>query len=283
MSTAAPPPSDPFGQAPAAPTGQFGQPAPQQPAPASSGPAAQQPGRPAPGRDLGADLSASMSWAWKTFTRNLGAFAVPAVVYGLIWASLVIAAVVVGMILMFSAMNVDPNAAPGEGVTIDWGRYIGSMAVMYGGALVASFPLIFWQTGITRAGRAVIDGRRPGIGEGFSGTGRMLLTALLMTVLTVIGSLLFVIPGMIVAVLGMLAIPAAARGAGPVDAIKESVALVKANLGTAIVTLLVAGAISSAVGMTVVGVLVAMPIQMLMFEALYERLRGNELPEPAAA
>ena len=91
------------------------------------------------------------------------------------------------------------------------------------------------------------------------------------------------IPGLIASVLLFFAIPASARGASPVEAIKQSVALVRANLGTTIVAWLVLSVVGSAAGMFVLPIIVTIPFYVLFQLGMFERLQGRELPDPARA
>jgi uncharacterized membrane protein len=94
---------------------------------------------------------------------------------------------------------------------------------------------------------------------------------------------LLYVPGLIMAVLGFLALPAAINGARPIDAIKESVALVRANLGTVIVVYLVTSLIVSMASMFVVTIVVAVPLMTMVQVALYDRLNHRLPVEPVAA
>src|SRR5699024_12000169 len=105
-----------------------------------------------------------------------------------------------------------------------------------------------------------------------SGPGRVSLTALLVVVLVVIGTFLLSLPGIIAGVFLMYAIPAAVRGASPVAALKESVALARAHLGTTVVGYLALMVASYAGSMVVIGMIAAIPFGVLLQLALYERL-----------
>ena len=109
----------------------------------------------------------------------------------------------------------------------------------------------------------------------------MILTVLLYGLAVFVGMLVFYIPGVIAAVMLMYAIPASLRGASPVEAMKESFSLAKANLGTTIIAYLVLTVVTSVASMIVIPVLVLAPFTMLFQLGMYERLSGRQLAEPA--
>jgi hypothetical protein len=238
---------------------------------------------PPPGTDLGTDLKESLNWGWKAFSRNVAAFLVPGVVYTVAMFVLVSAVVIIAMVIGFGviagASSADPDYIGAAG--------LGGMLVIYIGVFasipLAMIPSILWQSGTGRAVGIVRDGGRPTIKDAFIGPGRLMLTALLYALLVGVGMVLFYVPGLIMAVLGFLALPAAINGARPIDAIKESVALVRANLGTVIVVYLVTSLIVSMASMFVVTIVVAVPLMTMVQVALYDRLNHRLPVEPVAA
>ncbi|GLI32236.1 MULTISPECIES: hypothetical protein [Brachybacterium] len=268
---------DPYGQDP------FAHGAQPQGAPAHGSPGAAPQGSagapgPAPGTDLGADLGAGLRFARDAMLRNPVAFIVPGVIYGVLAFVLIIGATILGFVL----------AAPQiEAAAYSEDPPLGVFLTIYGlialGGL-ASMPLMwFWQSGAVRAGAEVIAGRRPSFGQAMIGTGRILLTMLLVTVIVWVGLVLFYIPGLIASVLLAYALPASARGARPVEAIKESFSLVKNNLVTVIVAALVIAAIGTVAGFLVITLVVIIPFTVLFQQGIYERLSGRELAEPVRA
>lgn len=271
-------------QTPSQPSrGQWGQPAPQAEQPgapaidsAPYAPAGQRP----PGTDLGSDISAAMRWMWQSFTRNLSAFLVPGIVYGLLMLLLIggaIAAYVWGFV---SDMQYDPVA--GE-YTPNLERLLIGLGIFTGLSLLTMIPSLLWQSGSARAAATIVDGRRPSTGEAFTGPGRVITTALLVAVITFIGSLLCYLPGILAAFFFLWAIPASAHGASPIEALKESARLAKENVATSIVTMLIIYAASSIGGMFLLPLVVLPALTALFLRGMYERLNGRELVEPQAA
>lgn len=231
---------------------------------------------PEPGTDLGADLGAALSFAAKGLWRSLVAFLVPGIVYVLLIVVVSVAAVIAMMVVVFSRLP-DPSVEPGLG-----DMAIG-FAVMSGVLLLLAPVQLLWQAGSARAAEVIREGGRPTIVQAFFGPVRIVVTALLVTAITLVGTLLFYLPGLAAAVALMYAIPAAARGASPVAALKESVGLARRNLGTTVVSYLVLIATSYVVSLVFVVAVVLTPFVVLFEIGVYERLNGRRLPDPARA
>lgn len=235
---------------------------------------------PAPGTDLAADLGAALSFAGRALLRNPASFLVAGLVYSLIILVITTGGVAASIAVMLSRMETSPSGIPGEPSGID-------LLVLYAVVLVilllALPATLLWQSGSARAAETLLEGRRPRIGEAMVGPVRVMLTALLVTAITGVGLLLCYLPGLVAAVLLMFSIPAAARGASPIEAIRESIALVRANIGTSIVSYVVISVISSIASSLIIGVIVAIPFIVLFEMGMYERLNRRELPEPARA
>lgn len=245
------------------------------PAPAGQGPATVVP---PPGTDLASDLGAALRFAGNALLRNPVAYLVSGLLYTVVLIVLGIAAVVVAVIVLAGmvSQSPDPEQVPLRELIVFYAVFFAMMLPMIPVALL-------WESGAGRAAEVVVEGGRPTLGQAMVGPMRIILTALLVGVITLIGSLLFYIPGLIASVLLFFAIPASARGASPVEAIKQSVALVRANLGTTIVAWLVLSVVGSAAGMFVLPIIVAIPFYVLFQLGMFERLHGRELPDPARA
>jgi hypothetical protein len=288
-------------------SGQWGQPGPQQPDPQQPGPQQPQggwnppgpqgqagygpqgqtgygpqsgpvPGAPAPGTDLGADLGASFTWMWRAFSRNLGAILVPGIVYGLVMLLFIGGAIVGGAAYMIHAMG--PGMNPDA---LSFGQLIGFYGIVLLAAPFAVVITLLWQSGVAKAAGSIMTGRRPGIGESFVGSGRVMLTALVVSLLIGIGMALCYLPGLVLAVLLFFAIPAAAHGAGVVDAITQSFSLVTKNLPLVIVSYLILAVGSSILSSFLIGVVVTTPLMLLFQFALFERVNHRVAPEPVRA
>lgn len=286
--TAFPPPPSPN---PAPDAGQaYGQPSPTPwtagtdsfssaaPGPQDPAPQAAAPHTPAPGTDLASDLGAALKFAGNALLRNPAAYLVSGLLYFVVMMVIIVAAVVVPIMVLFGMLvNAPVTDEPP----------LGEILLVYALTFAFLLPLIplmtLWQTGAARSGQMILEGGRPTIGQTMVGPMRIFLTALLVGVIAFIGALLLYIPGVIASVLLFYAIPAAARGASPVESLKQSVALARANLGTTIVAWLVLTMIGSVAGMFVLPAIVAIPFYVLFQMGMFERLKGRELPEPAQA
>jgi uncharacterized membrane protein len=272
----------PWQQRPGIPTSPSDGPAPQPgqvPGGAQSFGAPQPPGTPAPGSDLGSDLGAALRWMWQAFARNVAAFLVPAIVWTVVIAALATGAAVIGLVVFFGM--VDGTTGPYENPPL--GPLLVMIVIVLVGVLLGAVVSLLWQTGAARAADTVRGGGRPRTGASFAGGGRLLLTALLIALMVLVGTLLAYLPGIAVSIFTFFALPAAARGAGPVEAIKESFSLVKNNFATTIVAYLILMAGSTVLGFLVVGTVLLIPLLMLFQFGLYERLNGRDPVEPVRA
>lgn len=243
------------------------------PAPGPSAPAAP------PGTDLGADVGAAARFAGRALLRSplalLGA--------GALYSVLLVLVVVVGFVAALLLAIALVEAGPSTGGELTPGQFVAVLAASFGVVLVALPVGVLWQAATARAGSVILDGGRPSVGEALIGRGRVLLTALLVLALTILGTILLYLPGLVAAVLLMYAVPAAARGASPLAAMRESVSLARSHLGTTVVGTLLMMAASYLSGLVVIGFIAAVPFTVLFQLALYERLSGREVPEPAQA
>ncbi|MGY5764071.1 hypothetical protein ACXET9_02575 [Brachybacterium sp. DNPG3] len=232
---------------------------------------------PKPGTDLAADLGAALSFAGRALLRNPVTYLVVGAIYFVVIMVISAGAVAAGVGYMLS----QADALTGDEPPI--GMLLVMYAIVFGIVLLAVPVSLLWESGSGRAAEIVLEGGRPSIGQAMVGPGRIILTALLVGLITGVGTLLLYIPGLIASVLMFYAIPAAARGASPVAAVKESFALARANLGTTIVAWLILNVISSVAGGLIIGIVVALPFIILFQLGMYERISGRALPEPAMA
>jgi hypothetical protein len=260
-------PQDPYGAAPAAGAAGAGQ----APAPGATGPA--------PGTDLGADLGAALRFAGRALLRNALTLLGAGLLYSVVMAVVIAGAVTGFVMLLINAADAAPSAT-NEPTAVEILLLIAlSLVIM----VIAVLFAMLWQSGAARASGVIREGGRPSFGQALIGPGRILATALLVLVITAVGSILLYLPGIIAAVVLMYAIPAAVHGASPVAALKESFALARANLGTTIVAYLVYMVASYLGGLIVIGIIAVTPFAILFQMGLYERLNGRQLPEPAGA
>ncbi|MET0435342.1 MAG: hypothetical protein ABW025_14355 [Cellulomonas sp.] len=261
-------PQQPYGQQPPP-----GQPyPPQQPYPQPG--YAQQPyGAPAYGAPTaGTSVGDAFSWGWTKFTQQVGPFLLGVLAY--LAVIVVVTAVLFAVILGGTVASVDPDTQElrnGAGV----GLVFGYLVV----AAVALLLSAFMQAGVTRATLEVADGRRIEVGTffRFDDFGKVVVAALLVGLGTAVGTLLFVIPGLVFAFLAQFTLFFVIdKRMAPVDAIRASFTLVGRNLG-AVLLLFLAVYAANLVGSALCGVgqLVSFPVGLLATTWMYRRLQDE--------
>ncbi len=228
----------------------------------------------------------AISWSWNKFTQNAVALAVPLVIYGLAMAAVI--GIPLGIAFATSATttstvtdygyDVSYEATSSQFSAIGWiVTIIGYIAVF----LVA----IYMQAGLATGCLDIADGKPVSIGTFFKprNLGMVLVTGLVVIVLTAIGSMACVIPGLIFLFLAQFAVLAAVdRSLSPIDSIKASIATVRSELGNSALSWLVqyaavlVGEIACFVGM-VVGI----PVASLIQTYTYRKLSGGQVVELA--
>ncbi|GLD22701.1 hypothetical protein Mkiyose1386_06940 [Mycobacterium kiyosense] len=279
--TPAPPPQGPPGgyQAP----GGYGGPPP--PPPGYGAPSAPPAGYPPPGYGApaggpGASFSVgeAFSWAWGKFTKNAAALAVAGVIFvvglGILFAILY-TSLIAGM-MNASTTTYDPNTGAYQ---TDASLGAGSLILGLLLGLLLAVVSFYMQASFISGSLDVADGKPVTVASFLKprNFGPVLLTALLVMVGTSIGSILCYIPGLIFSFLTMFALQFAVdRSLSPVDSIKASIALTRANVGPSLLTWLVQIAVmlvgEFACG---VGLIVAIPVAFLIQTYAYRKLTGG--------
>ncbi|NHT17810.1 hypothetical protein [Cellulomonas sp. IC4_254] len=256
------PPQQPYAQQPYGQPG-YGQPGYGQPAYA-------QPAYGAP--TTGTGVGDAFSWGWTKFTQQVGPFLLGVLAYLVVIG--VASAVLFAVILGGTVASVDPETQElrnGAGFGLVFG-YLVVLAVI----LLLS---AFMQAGVTRASLEVADGRRIEIGTffRFDEFGKVVVAALLVGLGTAVGTLLFVIPGLVFAFLAQFTLFFVIdRRMAPVDAIRASFTLVTRNL-SAVVLLFLAVYAANLIGSALCGVgqLVSFPVGLLATTWMYRRLQDQ--------
>lgn len=280
------PPAAPYGQpAPGAypppPAPQYGQPAPgayppgygQQPPgaypPAPPGYAPPPAGGYAPPPP--SPLGESFGYGWKAFTRHGGLFIGAGVVWFVIFivAFSIVAAIFGGFSDLF-------RTTAGGRIGFSFGFIVLT--------LVASLIGYLIQAVFIKAALDVTEGRPIGFGDFFRfvDAGPVIVTALILTGISVVLSLIPFFGGLVSLVVNFLLFFTfwfvIGKQLAPVDAIKASYQLITANLSTTIlfyllsILILAAGAILCGIGL-----LVAVPVVLLASAFLFKRLLGDPI------
>ena len=218
-------------------------------------------------------LGEAFSYGWNAFTRSGGVF----IAATLIW--LVAGAVVLFLVtLIFGGLS---SLFENDDNTPRIGLSIGFLVV----AAVFYLILFLVQAAFVRASLKVTEGRRPDLADffRFENSTNLILTALLLTAVNVVVSLVSWIPllGQLVAFAVNLFLLftlwfVVDKQLSPVDALTSSFQLVRANLANTLlfyllgVVILIAGAILCGVGL-----LVAAPVVLVATSYFYKRLLGE--------
>jgi uncharacterized membrane protein len=157
----------------------------------------------------------------------------------------------------------------------------GSIAVLLVCSLLLIAASIYPSAAFLSGCLDIADGQSVRVGSFLKprNVGPALLAALLLAILTAIGTLLCIIPGLILGFFGMFTIAFAIdRSLSPVDALKASVATVRSNVGGTLLSWLVQYAVLL-VGELLcgVGLIVAFPVAILIQTYTYRRLSGGHV------
>lgn len=163
-----------------------------------------------------------------------------------------------------------------ELVGTSWAVTPGVLAALLAGVVALQVATMLVQVLGARFGLALVDGRPVGAREFWTprGLGRPVATALLLAVLTGVGTLLLYLPGLAVALLGQYAVYLSFdRGFGPVAAIRESARLASRHPGTTILLVLAVALLGSVGSMVcLVGLALAYPVGFATTAWLYREL-----------
>ncbi len=225
----------------------------------------------------------AISWAWNRFTQNAMALVVPIVIYGLILSA--VGGVMVGLFFAFSdrTSTTYTDAYGNTSETVNMTMSPLASIVMFIGYLAVFAVVLFMHAGITTGCLDIADGKPVTIGSFFKprNLGMVILTGLLVIVLTAIGSVLCIVPGLIFGFLAQFAIIAAVdRSLSPIDSIKSSCATVRAELGNTALSWLVQYAVVLAGELLCfVGMLVGVPVASLIQTYTWRKLSGGQVVE----
>ncbi|OBK20159.1 hypothetical protein, partial [Mycobacterium asiaticum] len=268
--------------------------APDPPAPSTplpTGPPEPRPPPPPPGYQsgyggapAGSDFSVgnAFSWAWGKFTQNAAALAVPTLLYFLALAA------VIGIpfgIAMATSDTTTTSYDYGSGYAYEASSSSFSTVgyiVLTLGYIAAFFVAMYMQAALVSGALDIADGKPVSIGTFFKprNVGGVLLTTLLLGLAAVLTSCTFVGP-LIITFFGQFAIAFAVdKGLSPVDAIKASIATVRANLGPSALSWLVQYAVVLVGEIACfIGLVAALPVASLIQVYTYRKLTGGQVVE----
>jgi len=222
----------------------------------------------------------AFGYGWKKFTENIGPILIAMLVF------LLIGLVLYGVqVLVQAVTSPDTTVVTGENgfvITQSGGGFLGVLV-----SILFSLISFIWgyivQAAFARGGLALTEGRPLVLGEllTFNKLGRIILAGILLSIMTFIGFLLCIIPGLIVAFFGAFFVYFILdQDLGAVDSLKASFSFVKDNVGNLLLLLilswlaLLAGALVCGIGL-----FVAVPVVVIAHTYAYKVLRG----QPVAA
>jgi len=218
----------------------------------------------------------AFNWEWKKFQENVGTIIVAALIYlVIVFAVQIVGWLIVGGML---SQTTEIDSVTGE-VETSGGGFVATLVVTAILAFVGWVLISLMQAGIIRGATEITHGRKPVLQTMFStdGIGNVLLAAVLVAVITAIGSLLCYIPGLIAAFYLMFTMFfVVERGLPAVEAIKASAQLVNQHVAT-LIGFFLASIVAFIIGAILcgVGLLVAIPVVILAQAYTYRKLQGE--------
>lgn len=233
----------------------------------------------APAAGSGFSPGEAWGYAWRVVTKKFGAVAVPIAVGSIVLS------IPIGIV--YGVMTVGMQIAAEQGlIDLDLIQLVSAVMGLAVYA-VSIFAGAFMLGGITTVALKACRGQPTSVGDVFSGgkyMGTMLVAYIVLTIAVLIGMLLCVIPGYILAFgLALFAPIIVDQGLGGVDALKKSWAMTKGHKLSIFLFYLIgifvmlAGYIACAVG----ALLVSLPMMYVGLAYIYLRIKGEQVVEPA--
>jgi uncharacterized membrane protein len=233
-------------------------------------------------------IGEAFSWAWGKFSQNatalivatLGYGVVVGVLYGIIW----------GLAFALAPDSVTSYDSSGGGFEYSTSASFGaaSLIVAILGGISLFIVIAAMQSAYLGGVLDIANGQAVTIGSFFKprSVGNVILATVIIFVLTSIGYVLCVIPGLAVAFLTFFAIVALIdRNLSAIDGIKASYEVVKDNFVLVLLTWLTTAAIAMVgVFACLVGLFVAVPVATLLQVYAWRKLSGGQVaalnPQP---
>ncbi len=223
----------------------------------------------------------AFSWAWNKFTKNAAPLIIATLVYGLI---IVVLQVIVNLLQAAVSPGVSDYSSSESGFSYSWSTTsmgLGGILISIVGWFVLLIVGAAIQSGYISGVLDIANGQQVSVGSFFRprNIGQVIIAGLIVGVITTIGFFLCIIPGVIASIMLVFTIVALLdRNLSPVDAVKTSFELSKANFGNVFVTWLamVATAFVGAL-LCGVGLLVAVPVAALILVYAWRRLSGGQV------
>jgi uncharacterized membrane protein len=227
------------------------------------------------------NIGEAFTWAWNKFSKNAVPLIVATLIYGVIVGVLYAIVYAVAMLLAPDPVTYYDSYGSGFSASYSAGFGAASIAVLALGGLVLFVVIGAIQSAYLGALLDIANGQPVAIGSFFKprNVGSVVLAAVIVGVLTSIGYALCVLPGLVVAIFTIFTtILIVDRNLSPIDAIKASIDIVKANFVQVLLAWLIIGVITT-VGAIVcgIGLIVALPVAALFLVYTYRKLSGGQL------
>jgi uncharacterized membrane protein len=223
-----------------------------------------------------------LSWAWNKFSKN----AAPLILASLFWG--LIFAVVAGVFaVLFNSVSPEFFAISEDGESVTGTEITGATLVV----LMAGWVVFFLLSGAIASAYysgllEIADGRPVSVGSFFRPRNivAVVIAGLVVDLVTIVGLLACILPGLAFMVFAWFTTVAIVdRNLSPIDGIRASIDIVKANFGSVLLAVLTFLAlIFVGVLFCGVGLLVTAPVAYLFLVYTYRRLSGGSVA-PATA
>lgn len=223
------------------------------------------------------NVSDALTWAWEKFTKNAGPLVISALIINIVLAIYTIAAVVI-----LDAVSPDtlstigtPDGIVDTTTTTLTGAGIGVMAAaLIIGLLLFGAALSAYIGGVLD----IADGRKVTVSSFLRPRNvvPMIVATLLVGLVSTIGLVLCIIPGLIVTVFTLLyPLAIVDRNLSAIDGIKAAVTAARANFGQVLLAWVISTALMAIGSFCVVLMLIAWPLTYLFLGYTWRKLSGG--------
>jgi uncharacterized membrane protein len=229
----------------------------------------------------------AFSWAWGKFRENAGPLVIATLVYAVILG--VLYGIVYGLAFALAPAPVTTYDSYGSGFEYSASTSLGfaSIAVLVLGGIVMLVALAAIQSAYLGGVLDIANGQPVAAGSFFKPrmVGSVIIATVLIGIASVIGSLCFIL-GIVIGIFTLFTTVAIVdRGLSPIDGIKASIDITKANFVQVLLTWILVSVIA-AVGLIAcgIGIIVSAPVAALYLVYAYRRLTGGQIaalnPQP---
>ncbi|WP_440712987.1 YciC family protein [Gordonia sp. FQ] len=209
-----------------------------------------------------ADLGGAFKWSWTTFSRYTWPMLVPGLLFVVTWA-IALVVMIIGMLWMVPVKTVRTYDEYGYATTTTTTEFhVGGLILLVVAFLVMMIVVTYLQGAVYSGVLRVADGEPAGVRE-FLTLRRPIayfVTVILLGLVTLIGFVLLIVPGLIAAfALQFAPIMVIEQKMSPTAAMAASARLAFAKKSDSILVLLIQMAYSYAGSLAMVGVLVTLP------------------------